>query len=850
MWSYLVNNFGGMGDPVSVEAIFYKNGTMKFQYQVEGFGNDLTSGFSTIGVQLDSVTGVLVSAYAPLDHGNGLAYTLVPVRKYTIAPGETLTGNINFDARNVYGGVYNEPLKIQTNVPGSEMLEKPVELTVAGDAELAAADTVDFGSKMIAFEWGSPAVNSTDLVLSNTGSAPMDITWAQMADGTQGLSLMMLADGWFGPEWTDIANIYSPWAWETPVYTIKPGDNLVVRAIFYPSTPGDFLDEVVLTTSIGEQRIVLKGTAFNPPALNLDNASVEVAMNTPAEVIDRTIAFDNINGYSPLEYMVSIDYGRILTEANGKEKLSEQPGSAALVTAGGVKHTDGGARVQGTYNRVATHTDKEAPDTFIGTGGAAPFTVATRYNGGPEGFNVTHVETWFRLENVLTGTVQVEVRAGGTSIANAKSLSKGTIEFTGTGADEGGTWYAAQLDAPAAIYPNEDFYVLVTYPLGISFPVGTIETDGAAGRYYYMDEGLWYDLQEASSFEQMGWLMYAGEETAANAAWLSVTSATDGSVEAGESDAIALTFTGANATRGDQVAIVVIHSNDPDHAEMKVPVTLHLNEAPHFDGETQTLFVAENENRTVTISVTDTEEDTFTVAEQAAPDFAVSTFADGILTLVLSPQYGDAGQYTITWQAKDAHDAIEEHTVAIDVAHTNQAPVFVGDDKMLMYATKGRMESYLIQDYFGDPDNDTFTFMVISQNTEVAQVFADPSGFIVKPGAAGEAMLRFTLTDSHGATTQDSLRAVVNVILGVDETADQGLSAYPNPVVDYMNVSLSSEWTGDVLLEVVDAAGRVHVSREVVTGNESGVRLNLATLPQGLYLLRASAYNKEATFKS
>jgi hypothetical protein len=131
-FSYFTNNFGGMGDPVSAQVIFYKNGTMKFQYKAEEGGADATSQFSAIGLQKDSQTAVVISAYQALDYGSGLAYVIVPAKTYMVAPGTTLTGEIKIDATNIYGGQYNESLTIQTNVPGSEHLEKPIELTVTG----------------------------------------------------------------------------------------------------------------------------------------------------------------------------------------------------------------------------------------------------------------------------------------------------------------------------------------------------------------------------------------------------------------------------------------------------------------------------------------------------------------------------------------------------------------------------------------------------------------------------------------------------------------------------------------------------------------------------------------------
>src|SRR4030095_4152634 len=97
------------------------------------------------------------------------------------------------------------------------------------------------------------------LDIGNSGTAPMEISWMQMQDGTTGLSIQvyMLIDGWFGPEWTwvDIAEAYSPWNWNPPVFKLNPGDKLPVRAIFYPSANGEYADVANFTTTIGDQQI-------------------------------------------------------------------------------------------------------------------------------------------------------------------------------------------------------------------------------------------------------------------------------------------------------------------------------------------------------------------------------------------------------------------------------------------------------------------------------------------------------------------------------------------------------------------------------------------------------------------
>jgi hypothetical protein len=433
-WSYFVNNFGGMGDPVSAQAIFYKNGAMKFQYKVEEGGADITSHFGTIGLQKDKDHGLAISEYLPLDHGNGLAYMVIPAKKYSIAPGTTLNGQIHIDAKHIFGGQYNESLTIRTNVPGSEQLQKPVELTVSGTAQFGFEETVSFGEKLVATELGSPKNYYIDKVITNEGSAALEITWAQMTNANAALSLQIWAyvDGWFGKEWrwADISELYSPWAFETPVFVIKPGDELKVRPVFAPETTGVYTDELVFTTNLGPISITLEGTAVEPSALNIDTTPVSVVMNNLNETTTREIAFDNIEGKSVLNYELSIDYGRPSTEPSS-ESVSTTSLENFLLSkdAGDLKP---GVRPSGTYNRTITHTEKDLPDTWIGTGGAAPFTLATKYNADAQGFNVSHVETFFRREDLEEGTIKVEIRAGGTSIADAIKLSEGTIDFGGS----------------------------------------------------------------------------------------------------------------------------------------------------------------------------------------------------------------------------------------------------------------------------------------------------------------------------------------------------------------------------------------------------------------------------------
>jgi len=848
-WSYFVNNFGGMGDPVSAQIIFYKNGTMKFQYKAEEGGADATSRFSTIGLQKDNKNGIMISEYSELDYGKGLAYVLVPAKKHIIEPNSTLIGQLNLDARNVFGGVYNQALKIQTNVPGKENLEKPVELTVTGDALFTAETMVDFGTKMVELEWGMPKSNYMDLTFKNEGAAPYNITWLQMAEGTMGLSLQIytLVDGWFGPEWrwADISELYSPWVFPTPEFKINPSDEFKVRATFAPGAAGDFTDDLVLTTSVGEKRITLKGTAIEPPVINVVKTPIIVSMNTFSETADKSINFDNIEGKSDLDYTISIEYGRVETSSKSSSKTVSTASKLSLKSTVASKKANTQSKT--SYNRVVSHTDKEIPDTYIGNGGSSSLTIATKYNAGSQAFNLSHIETFMRAEGLTSGVIEVEILAGGSSVANASKVSQGKLEFTGSGNDESGKWYQVKMDKSVKIYPNEDFYVSVTFPFGIAYPIGSItDSETIEGRYYYYDQGIWGDIQQVAGFESVGWLMFAAEETADNTSWLTITSALDSTLAMGDASSVNLHFDGAYAQRGDQIANIVFTSNDPNASVVKVPVKLRVNEGPKFEGVTDNISVAENDTLTLTYKVVDLENNAFTIASESSYSNMTYDFTNGKLAITLTPGFSDAGNYTYTFNATDEYNAIGELKINVEVTPTNRAPIFVGKSKSLVYHTTESLFEYSLDSYFDDPDSDNITYTVVSGNSNVVDVFASANQFIVKPMNLGSTTLSFTVKDSHGAILNEVLNVLVDGTNSISDNENAGINAYPNPTNDIAFIMLPSKEQA-VTIRVFNVLGIV--LNEFEKSGEEIIKMDLSNYPSGIYFVNIKSMNIDKSIK-
>lgn len=835
-WSTFVNNFGGMGDPVSAQIIFYKDGTMKFQYKREDGGADFTSQASTIGLQRNSTDGIAISQYQSLDHGSGLAYIIVPTRRYTIAPGSTLSGNISLDATNVYGGVYSQALQFHSNAPNNELLEKPVELTVTGEASILMADTVEFGSKLVAFESIYPVSNTMDVLIENDGAAPFDITSASLVDGTGPLNLMVLVNGFWGPEWTKINEI---WSW--PTFTIKPGDKMLTRAVFAPTQEGTYSEEVVLTTSIGEKRILLKGDAFEPAKIKVVADSIFVSMNTVQTEV-RSISFDNIEGKSNLNYQVSIDYQREAEIAGASvEKLADKSSNPSIALASSpAAETNAVVGQASNYNRTLSYTDKKTPDTFIGTGGAAPFTLSTKFNAGPQGFNLSHVETFLRMETLPTAVIELEIRAGGSSIADAKILTKGSLTITGNGSDETGAWYQIALEEETGIYPNEDFYVIVTHPFGNQFPQGTI-TDAAnvPGRYAYLNEGEWFEVQEGS-MSNVGWLMLAGEMKAGNFSWLGIKSGQEGVLAKGESGKVEVNIDGTFANEGDQLAHIVIASNDPAKPVVRVPITLHMNEAPYFMSAPSSIVIAENDTATVMLKVMDPEKNAITLNAVIGHQFASSTFKADSLKLVFMPKFGDDGMYQYKLTATDEHGAKRELTIPVEVLHTNQAPAYIGANDAFAILKPGILEEHTLSAYFTDPDGDEFTYKVSSSNDAVLSVFASSSKFIIKTLEKGEVTITFTVTDKFGASRKVEFPVKVDLVSGLEDLDILfSVTAYPNPTSGIIRVKVKGEVSNRYSLRLINNLGVPLVSKEDCDPTQETV-VDLSTLPTGVYLLEVT----------
>jgi subtilisin family serine protease len=846
-----MTNAFGMGDPVSVQAILYKNGSIKYQYHNTGMP-EMVSQFASIGVENKTGTeGIQISGYHNLEiPEEGLAYVLSPATKRTLPAGKTLNGTLTLDATNLFAGEYKTSLHINSNAPNRESLDKPVTLTVLGQATFTADEVIDFGEVMAyttTYDDGStgPMGYQKEFTVSNTGTANLNLNSLAMESGDGSMALEVLVNGMWGPEWT-------PVEWLGSLPAILPEQTVHMRVDIAPDgSVATLADNVVITTETDSYKIPVTGTVIEPPVLDVDKAPVKVSFNLATETAERTVTLGNPGGASDLKYELSIDYKRAPQTATtaSSEAIVLRAKAAVLSTESAPLEV---APLDATdFNRVFQFEEAEKADGYLGFSGAEEFTSSTRFNGGDKGFNLTHVQTYFRPTELTTGTIEVEIRAGGTTVVNAVSLLKMNATFNAP-PPGGGQWITIALDKAQRILPNEDFYVLLTFPMELQHPQGFVKnSELSENRFMFLSEGVWADLQTYpyADFHDFGWVVRAAEANYESSAWVFIENETSGTLAADDSHSVNLNFIGAPAVEGDQKADLVVRSNDPYKSVVTIPLQLHMNQAPLFTGlPTVMKSIAEMETLDMTLTVKDPEDNTFTVTAAATYPRLTYSVTDNVLTLQYKPDYTDAGTHEFVFEAKDEFGASRTVAVNVMVDNTNRAPKFAGTTHDLSYNGKGSFDEQSLATFFADPDGDALTFTVSTGDEAIANVFAADDKFIVKPMAVGETKLAFAIIDSNGAVLKDTLTVTVNNILGTERPLDQGLKVYPNPVQHTAHVLLSSEWHGNLVLELMDASGKLFLLKQTEATAE-GLLLDVSSLQKGFYLLRVTAKDKHGVVK-
>jgi len=515
------------------------------------------------------------------------------------------------------------------------------------------------------------------------------------------------------------------------------------------------------------------------------------------------MALSNVGGYN-LNYAAGIEYLRdsVLTSSLAKTTGLSLPSNITppalvpVMASMSPKELNTGNE---SFNRVLVHDTATLPVNMVGYGGSRVFYTATGFYAPSEGFNLTHVQTWYTPGDWLNSKVKVDIWSGDEDINSSKIVYSETFNNNTLEPDLDGKLLTLKLSQNVEFYPNEKFYVAFGYEAAVNNPQGVVNIDNSIpNRYMYGSGSDWDDLSNYSQFKELGWMVRAAEETATSTPWVVLSSNETGSITTSDSDTLQLDFNARSVKNKNNYAKLLIRSNDVKTPVKEVILHLAKNQGPVFKPFDGVLNVAENDILKFSVSVKDLEDDYFDLVIDSSYKYLenvsgkktlIKSTGEDIpwqfMDLVYSPDFQGQGMHTISFTATDEFGYTGKFAVTIDVANVNRPPVALPMDTVRLRPA----ESFKVlspADLFTDPDNDIHAISAVSNNTDVINVFASENYYLL-PMANGKSHITFVATDLYGAVTTNIVQVVVDeTITGFEPKMTDEFHVYPNRTNDFV----------------------------------------------------------------
>lgn len=550
-------NYGNtMMQGMNFEVILRKDGTFKFQYNVDPDGFQLGV-FGLCGIMDHTGTRGITPADMYITDGNAVEFS--PYKNYVVAPGEQVEMPVELKA-NQLADTYDYELNVTTNDPSRASIKIPVTLNITGEAQAEFPEVINVEQPVDEnamepsyYEFhvvnkGTKAFAITDVASEMFVAADPDDPWAMPEaslevytsannsgdDGINPGPMALAADAakaWVPYQSGMMAPIVV--GEDTVKFRITPYNVSEVHAKDYPlvfSVEG--LENTEYNSTIKLNITEAPVMAFDPEELHIENVASDYKgtstvnlMNDGAYKLTYSLSLDpsgrdagneyeDGNDPAPAYNVISYPSEDVAKNfvATCVEKISGKKGMLKALGLKKVKDDqkfiydlpsgyEGNALYYPVLNPVAN-----AQAALMGTGASAldeNFYAATRYEAPAEGFNLTHlyfVGTVGDLENV---DIEASVILGNDVTATEKTIGHGKIHIAKEEPREDGSYQGAarmlEFDNPIYINPADTFYVVLKYPAGYkgSAMMATKDGDMETNRYmaHLKSLGGWVDIE-------------------------------------------------------------------------------------------------------------------------------------------------------------------------------------------------------------------------------------------------------------------------------------------------------------------------------------------------------------------
>ena len=141
-------------------------------------------------------------------------------------------------------------------------------------------------------------------------------------------------------------------------------------------------------------------------------------------------------------------------------------------------------------------------------------------------------------------------------------------------------------------------------------------------------------------------------------------------------------------------------------------------------------------------------------------------------------------------------------------------------------SAKGQEVTLDMSQYIADPDGETLKFEASLSNSTVAHVSPKESKLIITGLSYGNTDVTVTGKDARGETAQVSFKILI-------KDPSDPISVYPNPVVDFVNISTLEE--SDAEIKIVSQTGKTVYNEIVKASAFAPARIDMSNCAPGVY---------------
>ena len=198
---------------------------------------------------------------------------------------------------------------------------------------------------------------------------------------------------------------------------------------------------------------------------------------------------------------------------------------------------------------------------------------------------------------------------------------------------------------------------------------------------------------------------------------------------------------------------------------------------------------------------------------------------NGVYVFTVVGNAADAGKYTSTIKATDEYGMECRHEIKFEILE-NHAPVIVKDVDDMFFDMVGQKMTLDMSEYLDDPDGEQLSFEITMSNKTVLHI--NPAENILHATTLlfGTTDVTIIASDSRGLKCTLTFKVVV-------KDPKKPVEVYPNPVVDWLNVS-----TLDVTpttIKIVSSTGKIVYDQTQDVGAVEPAKIDMSGCAPGVY---------------